>query len=99
MFIQHAADRQAVFFIDPPYTVAGKRAGSRLYTYSEVNHEELFHLSSQLAGDFLMTYDDEAEVRSLAEQHGFEVRTVAMKSTHHANMKELLIGRDLQWLR
>lgn len=98
-FTQHAADSKAVFFIDPPYTVAGKRAGNRLYKYSEVNHQELFRLSAKLAGDFLMTYDDEAEVRGLAEQHGFEVRTVAMKSTHHANMKELLIGRDLQWLR
>jgi DNA adenine methylase len=46
-----------------------------------------------------MTYDDEAEVHDLAEQHRFEVQTVAMKSTHHANMKELLIGRNLQWLR
>lgn len=98
-FAPHAADSKVVFFIDPPYTVAGKRAGSRLYKYSEVNHEELFRLSSTLAGDFLMTYDDEEEVRVLAKQYGFEVRTVAMKSTHHANMKELLIGRDLQWLR
>jgi DNA adenine methylase len=64
-----------------------------------VNHEELFRLSSKLAGDFLMTYDDEVEVRVLAERYGFEVRTVAMKSAHHATMKELLIGRDLQWLR
>jgi DNA adenine methylase len=99
LFTQYTADSKAVFFIDPPYTVAGKRAGSRLYKYSEVDHEELFRLSSKLAGDFLMTYDDEAEVRDLAKQHGFEIRTVAMKSTHHANMKELLIGRDLQWLR
>jgi len=98
-FTQHAANSRVAFFIDPPYTVAGKRAGRRLYKYSEVNHEELFHLSSKLAGDFLMTYDDEAEVRGLAKRYGFEVRTVAMKSTHHAAMNELLIGRDLQWLR
>lgn len=95
---QHAPDPNAVSFIDPPYTVAGKRAGSRLYKYSELDHVELFRLASTLAGDFLMTYDDAAEVRGLAERHGFEVRTVAMKSTHHANMKELLIGRSLAWL-
>lgn len=99
LFTRYAADSQAVFFIDPPYTVAGKRAGSRLYKYSEMNHEELFRLSSKLAGDFLMTYDDEVEVRGLAKRYGFEVRTVAMKSTHHAAMNELLIGRNLQWLR
>jgi len=28
-----------------------------------------------------------------------ETRTVAMKNTHHAQMTELLIGRDLSWLR
>lgn len=95
---RHAADQNAAFFIDPPYTVAGKHAGRRLYKYSEVDHAKLFHLSSSLVGDFLMTYDDTAEVRWLADQHGFEVRTVVMKSTHHTNMKELLIGRDLNWL-
>ncbi|MGH7961187.1 MAG: DNA adenine methylase, partial [Candidatus Binatia bacterium] len=95
---RYADDSNAAFFIDPPYTVAGKRAGSRLYKYSELDHEKLFCLSSNLAGDFLMTYDDAAEVRWLAKQQGFEVRAVAMKSTHHANMKELLIGRNLSWL-
>jgi DNA adenine methylase len=96
---QHAPDPYAVSFIDPPYTVAGKRAGSRLYKYAQLDHVELFRLASTFAGDFLMTYDDAAEVRELAEQHGFEVRTVAMKSTHHANMKELLVGRSLAWLQ
>lgn len=96
---QHAPDPHAVSFIDPPYTVAGKRAGSRLYKYAQLDHVELFRLASTLAGDFLMTYDDAAEVRELAEQHGFEVRTVTMKSTHHANMKELLVGRSLAWLQ
>lgn len=96
---QHATAPDAVFFIDPPYTVAGKRAGTRLYKYSELDHVELFRLASTLAGDFLMTYDDAVEVRGLAEQHGFKVRTVTMKSTHHANMKELLIGRHLEWLQ
>ena len=32
----------AAFFIDPPYTAAGKRAGRRLYTYNEIDHEDLF---------------------------------------------------------
>jgi len=50
-------------------------------------------------GDFLMTYDDTEEVRSLAQQHGFDTLTIAMKSTHHAKMQELLIGKDLNWLK
>jgi DNA adenine methylase len=91
-------DRDAVFFIDPPYTAGGKRAGSRLYTHSEIDHEHLFSLCEKLRGDFLMTYDNAEEVRALAEQHGFETKPVAMKNTHHAEMDELLIGRNLDWV-
>jgi hypothetical protein len=45
-----------------------------------------------------MTYDNADEVRALAAKHGFAVKAVAMKNTHHAGMTELLIGRDLRWL-
>jgi DNA adenine methylase len=96
---QHIQNTQAVFFIDPPYTAGGKRAGRRLYTHSELDHVALFQLAGQLAGDFLMTYDEAPEVRDLAHRFGFDVETVAMKSTHHAKMRELLIGRNLDWLR
>ncbi len=92
-------DPDAVFFIDPPYTVAGKRAGTRLYKYSEINHESLFEISSRLSGDFLMTYDDVSDVRELAAKYGFDARSVPMKNTHHAKNLELLIGRDLDWMR
>jgi DNA adenine methylase len=87
-----------VFFIDPPYTVGGKSAGSRLYTHCDVDHERLFSLCKKIRGDFLMTYDNAEEVRVLAERHGFETKLVAMKNTHHAEMNELLIGRDLHWV-
>lgn len=89
----------AVFFIDPPYTAAGKKAGTRLYTHSELNHEALFRIASTLSGDFLMTYDNVKEVRELAHQFGFDTETVAMKNTHHAKLTELLIGRNLDWMR
>lgn len=95
---EHRKNRDAVFFIDPPYTVGGKRAGSRLYTHSEIDHERLFTLCESLHGDFLMTYDNADEVRALAEQHGFETKAVPMKNTHHAEMAELLIGRNLDWV-
>ena len=97
---QHANEPNAVFFIDPPYTAGrnGKRAGRRLYTYFELDHEELFGVAETLQGDFLMTYDDAEEVRELAVRHGFQTRLVAMKNTHHAKMTELLIGRNLDWV-
>jgi DNA adenine methylase len=91
-------ERNAVFFIDPPYTAGGKSAGSRLYTHSEIDHERLFSICEKMRGDFLMTYDNAEEVRALAGRHGFQTKPVAMKNTHHAEMNELLIGRNLDWV-
>ncbi len=95
---QHRENPNAVFFIDPPYTAGGKRAGSRLYSHSEIDHERLFRECERLAGDFLMTYDHAPEVVALAQRHGFATRAIAMKNTHHAKMSELLVGRNLDWL-
>jgi DNA adenine methylase len=91
---EHKADAEAVFYIDPPYTVAARR----LYTVWQVEHTRLFEAMAGCQGDFLMSYDNTAEIAQLAKRHGFESRTVAMKNTHHAKMTELLIGRDLSWL-
>ncbi len=90
---------EAVFFIDPPYTAAGKRAGTRLYKHNELDHEKLFEITAKLRGDFLMTYDHADGVVEMARQHGFDTELVAMKNTHHAEMTELLIGRNLDWIR
>jgi len=94
---ENAARPDTVFFIDPPYTAAGKKAGARLYTHNELDHEELFRAVRTLAGDFLMTYDNAEGVRELAERHGFATLAIPMKNTHHAEMTELLIGRNLDW--
>lgn len=91
------SDPHVAYFIDPPYTAGGKSAGSRLYTHSAIDHDRLFSLCAKLKGDFLMTYDNAAEVCSLAKKYGFKTKPIAMKNTHHAEMKELLIGRDLSW--
>jgi DNA adenine methylase len=85
-------DPGAAFFIDPPYTAGGKRAGKRLYTYNEVDHEGLFALMSRAQGDFLMTYDDAGEVEEMARKYDFAVRRAPMKTTHHATLYELLIS-------
>ena len=95
---EHTNHTDVVFFIDPPYTAGGKNAGSRLYTHSELDHEELFEIASRLRGDFLMTYDDVDAVRLLAQRYGFDTQTVPMKTTHHTKMTELLIGPNLEWL-
>jgi len=93
------ADRSdAIFFIDPPYTAGGKRAGHRLYRCFELDHERLFQICESLRGDFLMTYDNAEEVKAMARKHRFDMKLVPMKNTHHAEMTELLIGRNLDWL-
>ncbi|MCC7193910.1 MAG: DNA adenine methylase [Phycisphaeraceae bacterium] len=99
---QYSRRKRAAFFIDPPYTAGGtngKRAGTRLYTHYELDHELLFEKADRVAGDILLTYDDAPDVRELAAKHSLEVEQVAMKNTHHAKMTELLIGRNMQWIR
>ena len=82
---------EAAFFIDPPYTAAGKRAGRRLYTYNEIDHDDLFERMSRVRGVFMMTYDESSDVIEMARERGFHVAKVPMKNTHHAVMYELLI--------
>jgi len=96
---RRAYRRDAVWFLDPPYTAGGKRAGRRLYAHAELDHTELFRTTATLAGDFLMTYDDAPELHGLAREFGFDTLLVSMQNTHLAKMKELLIGRNLDWAR
>lgn len=91
---EHKADAEAAFYIDPPYTIAARR----LYKVWQTDHTKLFAAMAGCRGDFLMSYDNTAEIVSLAKEHGFESRPIAMKSTHHAKMTELLIGKDLSWV-
>jgi len=94
----YAQNRQAVFFIDPPYTAGGKKAGKRLYRHCNLNHEQLFQIAETLQGDFIMTYDHAEEVKNLARDHNFQMRLIPMNNTHHAQMFELVIGKNLAWL-
>lgn len=96
---QSLQNPQALFFIDPPYTADGKKAGTRLYKYADINHNELFELASNLNGDFLMTYDNVEGVKAMANEYHFDTHIVPMKNTHNTKMTELLIGRNLDWAR
>jgi DNA adenine methylase len=92
---EHKADAEAVFYIDPPYTVAARR----LYKVWKINQAKLFEAMAGCTGDFLMSYDNTAEIVALARKHGFQFQPIAMKNTHHAKMTELLIGKDLSWIK
>jgi DNA adenine methylase len=92
---RYTDDESAAFFVDPPYTFASRR----LYAHWEVDQEKLFALLAKARGDVLLTYDNTMEISSLASEFGFETQAIAMKNTHHAKMNELLIGKDLSWLK
>ena len=92
---RYADDETAAFFVDPPYTVAARR----LYPHWQVDHRALFGQLKEVKGDVLLTYDNTREINALAQEFGFETQAIAMKNTHHAKMTELLIGKDLAWLR
>lgn len=94
---KHALDPNAAFFVDPPYTASVKKAGRRLYQYNELDHDLLFNTMQEVVGDFLMTYDDDDRVREMARSRGFGAALVAMRSTHHSTITELLIGKDVSW--
>ncbi|NLF41763.1 MAG: DNA adenine methylase [Bacteroidales bacterium] len=90
---QNLQNKNAFFFIDPPYTIAGKR----LYTHFEINHEKLFQHINQLQGKFMLTYDDAEEIRTLANKYNFPFRTIPMKTTHHLEKNELIISDNFEW--
>jgi len=83
----------AYFFIDPPYTIAGKR----LYTYFDIDHERLFELTFQLKGKFMLTYDDTPEIRKLADKYHLQYRTIPMKTTLHFEKNEIIISDNFSW--
>ncbi len=90
----YLSDKTAAIYLDPPYVKAAKR----LYRNWQVNHRKLFEKMAEFAGPFLMSYDNNEEIREMASEFGFEFRPVCMKNTHHAKMKELLISKDMRWL-
>lgn len=90
---QNLNNKRAYFFIDPPYTIAGKR----LYTYFNVDHERLFELTSKLKGKFMLTYDDTLEIRQLANKFNLQFRTIPMKTTLHFQKNEIIISDNFSW--
>lgn len=90
---RYAAEANTAFFVDPPYTVAGRR----LYAYWQVDHRQLFGLLAGVKGDVLMTCDSTPTIAALAQEFRFETAPVAMKNAHHAKRTELLVAKDLSW--
>jgi len=87
-------DTKAVAFVDPPYFVEGKR----LYSHWQIEHRTLFAVLKEFKGDFLLTYDDAPLIHTWIEEFDYQVVAVKVKTAHHTKKRELLIGRNLDWL-
>lgn len=81
------------FFIDPPYTVAGKR----LYTLNEVDHEELIRRLSCLKCHYLATYDLNEYILDLIRKYKLNWRRIPMQTTHLIKKEEILISDNFDW--
>ncbi len=92
---QNLTNKDDYFFIDPPYTVAGKR----LYTHFDIDHEKLFKLTAQIKGKYMLTYDDTPEIRCLIEKYGLLFKTIPMKTTLHFEKNEIIISDNFQWFK
>ena len=90
---ENSGNKNAFFFIDPPYTVAGKR----FYTHYDIDHERLFYLVSKIEGRFMLTYDDAEDIRQLADKYNLPFQTIPMKTTHHLEKNEIIISDNFNW--
>lgn len=90
---------EGVIFVDPPYSVAPTSAGHLLYRHAALDHEQLMSLCADLQGPWVMTHEDHPLIRDLARHHQLDVRRLQMHSNAGVGRSELVIGRDLGWLR
>lgn len=90
---ENSNNQKAYFFIDPPYTIAGKR----LYTYFNIDHEKLFYLTSKIQGKFMLTYDDTKEIRAFVNKYNLQFKTIPMRTTHHLEKNEIIISDNFNW--
>jgi len=86
-------NENVLFFIDPPYV----KAGRRLYTHFDIDHDRLFSLVADLKGRYMLTYDDTGEIRELVERYNLEYRLIPMKTTHHIQKNEIIISNNFDW--
>lgn len=84
---------EALFFIDPPYTLGGKKAGRRLYLHNEIDHVRLFEEMANVKGRFIMTYSDSKKAKEFARNYSFNISKIPMRNTHNNVTYELFITK------
>jgi DNA adenine methylase len=82
-----------VAFVDPPYVARGRGAGLRLYSYHDVNCEELFNTIRDFSGPAIITYHRSDVVQREAKAAGIDCRTVRMHTAHTVSKRELILHK------
>lgn len=62
--IKHFDSPETIFYLDPPYTCADESRRYYRYTFASCDHEKLRVCLSDIAGKFILSYDDVPEVRA-----------------------------------
>jgi DNA adenine methylase len=95
---EYSHREDAMAFCDPPYTAETTSAGHKLYQHSKLDHEALFRVLGGWSGRWIATYDDNDTIRKIVRGHGLVARGVKMRTNHHKEKYELVIGPDMSWL-
>ena len=82
---------QTAAFVDPPYVVAGRGAGLRLYRHHEVDYEELFEAIQIFRGPMIITYHRSEIVAREAKAAGIKCCTVNMHTAHDVAKRQLIL--------
>ncbi|MFC6645466.1 DNA adenine methylase [Granulicella cerasi] len=75
--LQRFDSRDTLFYLDPPYVDFGSNGRYEALTVEQ--RSALFSTIAQLKGRALVSFDDHAEIRNLAKQHGLQMRSAAMR--------------------
>lgn len=94
----YANNDKTFIFVDPPYTAGGENAGKRLYRHHEVDHAKLFDLFKDAEAEFILTYDDNEDLKNLAAKNFYHFAAIPMRTNKNIEKHELVIGKDLGWL-
>jgi len=70
---------ETFFYLDPPYV--SFQSNGQYKPLPKDRRAEMFAQLAALKGRFLMSFDDCAEIRALAREHGFKVRKVGVVYT------------------
>jgi DNA adenine methylase len=78
----------AVLYADPPYRAMGRK----FYGHWQVDPPSVFDLANRFGTRFLISYDDDPDVRQLCLAHRWYPRRIALRNCRSGQSRELLIS-------